>query len=183
MTPTGCVILTGAPGAGKTTVLSALKNDGYRVVDESARAIIRERLIQGLPSRPAAREFAMEIMRRDIANYLRTMRGTGWIFFDRGVPDGICMLHQAAPLAHRKVAALLGRFAYHRQVFIFPPWKDIYRNDAERDQSFADAVRVFEALGDWYRGSGYEVVEMPLASVEARCRFVLQTLGMARSTT
>ena len=38
------VIVTGGPGAGKTTLLATLADLGYITVEESARAIIAERL-------------------------------------------------------------------------------------------------------------------------------------------
>jgi predicted ATPase len=35
-------------------------------------------------------------------------------------------------------------------------------------------------LRRWYLRCGYAVVEVPRGTVEARCRFVLRTLGLAR---
>jgi predicted ATPase len=172
------VIFSGAPGAGKTTLLNTLAARGYHVVEESARAIIRDRLGRDLPPRPAPRQFAADVMRRDIENYHKQLARPDWVFFDRAIPDGMCMLDQIAPLGRRKIEVLAERFVYHRQVFMFPPWAAIYCNDAERDQSFADATRIFRMLGDWYRQCGYEVVDMPLESVDDRCDLVLKTLGL-----
>lgn len=173
------VIFSGAPGAGKTTLLNILAARGYHVVEESARAIIRERLGRDLPPRPAPRQFAADVMRRDIKNFHKALAQPDWVFFDRAIPDGMCMLDQVAPLGHRKIEVLAGCFAYRRQVFMFPPWAAIYCNDAERDQTFADATRVFRMLRDWYRQCGYEVLDMPLGNVDDRCDFVLKELGLA----
>ena len=41
------VVLTGGPGAGKTTLLATLAAMGFTTVEESARAIIAERLARG----------------------------------------------------------------------------------------------------------------------------------------
>lgn len=178
MRPAGRVIITGGPGAGKTSLLDTLMACGYCVVEESARAIIRERLAGGLSPRPGPWEFAAEVMRRDMAKYRQKLTEPGWVFFDRGIPDGMCMLDQVVPLGRRKIALLHKRFAYHRQVFILPPWEAIYRNDAERDQTFADAIRVFGMLRDWYLRCGYEVVEVPPMGTAGRCEFVLKTLSL-----
>lgn len=174
------VIFSGAPGAGKTTLLNTLAARGYHVVEESARAIIRDRLGRDLPPRPDPRQFAADVMRRDIKNFHEALAQPGWVFFDRAIPDGMCMLDQVTPLGRRKVGALAERFAYRRQVFMFPPWAAIYCNDAERDQTFADATRVFRMLSDWYTRCGYAVVDMPLESVDERCDFVLKTLELDR---
>ena len=56
-------IITGGPGAGKTTLLTALSLLGYATVEESARAIIAERLATGATPRPHAHKFAREILR------------------------------------------------------------------------------------------------------------------------
>jgi predicted ATPase len=59
---------------------------------------------------------------------------------------------------------------------LFPPWKGIFENDPERDQTFAHAVRVYKPLVEWYLACGYQIVEVPCMSVGERCRFVLRTL-------
>jgi hypothetical protein len=46
----------------------------------------------------------------------------------------------------------------------------------ERDQGFADAVRVHDRLREWYVRCGYEPVTVPCATVEERCEFVLDAL-------
>jgi predicted ATPase len=37
---------------------------------------------------------------------------------------------------------MLASFPFHATVFVLPPWQAIYANDAERDQSLAEAVDV-----------------------------------------
>ena len=41
------IVITGGPGSGKTSLLNAFSEDGYQVVPEVARNIIREQLEQG----------------------------------------------------------------------------------------------------------------------------------------
>jgi len=56
------VIVTGGPGAGKTTLISHLAAAGYATVHDSVRAIIAERLAHGLSRRPEPQEFARETL-------------------------------------------------------------------------------------------------------------------------
>jgi predicted ATPase len=63
------VIVTGGPGAGKTTLLAELTALGYATVEESARAIITERLARRMSRRPDALAFAQAVLRRDIEKY------------------------------------------------------------------------------------------------------------------
>lgn len=171
------IVLTGAPGAGKTTLLHALRTHGYAVMEESARDIIQSRRARELPPRPHPLEFAQEVLRRDIEKYGLPNSGSDLVFFDRGVLDALCMLDQVTPLQENELSKIVLGFPYHRQVFFLPPWADIYTNDAERDQTFDDAIRVHENLSGWYRRCGYEVIEVPKTDVAERCAYVLETIA------
>ena len=63
--------------------------------------------------------------------------------------------------------------------FFFPPWESIFQNDAERDQSFGHALRIYKPMMDWYLACGYQIVEVPRTSVVERCAFVLRALDAA----
>jgi predicted ATPase len=86
------------------------------------------------------------------------------------------MIEQVTPFQPRELQELISRYRYHRQVFVLPPWEAIYTTDDERDQTFADALRVHAMLDTWYRRCGYDVVEVPRTSVAERYVFVLNTL-------
>lgn len=88
-------VITGGPGAGKTTVLRALAEHGYPHAAESARGIIRERLASGLPPRPPLARFGIEILRRDIAYYRETRITDHPVFFDRSIINPCaCLLNR-----------------------------------------------------------------------------------------
>ncbi len=173
------VIVTGGPGAGKTTLLAELGGMGYSTVEDSARAIIAERLARGESRRPDAVTFAREILRRDIAKYLDHPRTSEWVFFDRAIVDALGMLHEVSPLPALELHATLASYPFHPSVFVLPPWEAIYTTDAERDQSFADAVHVHAKIVEWYRSCGYVLNEVPRLSVRQRAEHVLGILGSA----
>jgi len=171
------VIVTGGPGVGKTTLLAELAVRGHATVEESARAIIAERLARGASPRPEALVFAREILRRDIEKYLDPPRTSGWVFFDRGVIDALGMLHEASPLPPLELQSMLASYPFHPTVFVLPPWEAIYANDAERDQSYAEAVDVHAKVVRWYRSCGYVLDEVPRLPVARRAEHVLRILA------
>lgn len=173
------IVITGAPGAGKTALLLALQARGYTIVGDSPRIIIQERRKRGLSPRPDAYEFAQETLRMDVANFDRHVGATGHVFFERSVVDALCGLDHATPLSERELSQWLAKYRYLSKVFVLPPWEAIYVNDAERDHTFEHAVRVNRITQDWYRRCGYQVVEVPKISVEDRCEYVLQVLANA----
>jgi len=170
------VLITGGPGVGKTTLLAELAAMGYATVEESARAIIAERLRSGASPRSDALAFAQEILQWDIEKYLHQPRTSQWVFFDRGLIDALGMLHEASGLTSIELETMLASYPFHATAFVLPPWEDIYVNDTERDQSFADAVDVHARVVRWYGSCGYVLSEVPRLPVAQRAGHVLRVL-------
>jgi predicted ATPase len=89
------------------------------------------------------------------------------------------MLHEASPITASERDTMLASYPCHTTVFVLPPWEAIYTNDAERDQSFADAVNVYDKIVQWYRSCGYVLNEVPRLPVAERARHVLRVLAEA----
>ena len=172
-------VITGGPGAGKTTVLGALAERGYTHAAESVRAIIRERLASSLRPRPPLAQFGHEILRRDIACYRETRIMDRPVFFDRGIVDALGILDQQQAISPGEVAEYVRSFPYNKIVLLMPPWEAIYRTDSERDLTFAEAVQVCEAVRAWYARWGYETIEVPRTAIDQRVNFILQTVEYA----
>jgi predicted ATPase len=170
------VIVTGGPGAGKSTLLNALAARGYACVPDSARAIIQQRLRGGLTARPAPAEFAAAILRMDIERYREAPSAAELVFFDRAIPDALCMLNDLGLLSPSEVQQSLSDFPYFGQVFVAPPWQEIFTTDSERDQHFADAVRVHRRASEWYAALDFDLIELPRVPVDARCDFIFRRL-------
>jgi len=172
------VAFTGGPGAGKTTLLHSLAQRGYAIVPEAAREIIAERKSRGESPRPDPLEFARAIVARDIERYDAVRSEPGPVFFDRSLVDSLGMLAALGELTDADRQALLRRHPYHPSAFILPPWQDIYRTDSERDQTWEQAVAVFESLQRWYTRCGLRLIEVPPGSIDERCDFVLRRLAV-----
>lgn len=170
-------VVTGGPGSGKTTVLYALAERGYRVVPESARRIIKERLAAGLLPRPVPVAFGQEILSSDIEKYQKTADFDHAIFFDRGLPDALYMLNIVDALPRNEIQRYIQKFPYNRVVFLLPPWEEIYGTDSERDQSFEESIEVFEGMKGWYSQWGYETLEVPRSNIGEHVAFILQNMG------
>jgi predicted ATPase len=171
------IVITGGPGAGKTTLLLALQTRGYTIVGDTARTIIQDRRRRGLSPRPDPYAFAQEALRTDIENFVHHSASQGPVFFERGVLDALCMLDQVTPLNESELGLWLSKYQYFPKVFLLPPWKEIYANDAERNQTFEQSESVHRSAREWYRRCRYQVIEVPKASVTERCTYVLQALA------
>ena len=172
------VVITGGPGSGKTSLIDALAQAGYAVEPEAGRAIIREE--QGgdgeaLPWRDRAL-FARKMLDHDIAAHGRSQTSGRLTFHDRGVPDVVGYLTLCGLPIPDDVDQAARTLRYHRRVFIAPPWAEIFGQDAERRQDFDEAERTFAAMVAVYPSYGYDLVELPKATLVERVAFVLDQL-------
>jgi predicted ATPase len=177
------VVLTGGPGSGKTSLLEALAQAGYEVEPEAGRAIIGEEQKRGgeaLPWRDRAL-FAQKMLDHDIAAHGRSRRNGRLTFHDRGVPDVVGYLTLCKLPVSKEADQAARTLRYHPRVFIAPPWPEIFGQDAERRQDFEEAERTFAAMVRVYPNYGYELVELPKATIAERVAFVLDRIDLDRT--
>jgi len=170
------VIISGCSGGGKSTLLQALSALGYAVVEEPGRRIVKEELeINGnaLPWIDMARfaERAVKMALQDLSEASTQSRLT---FFDRGLVDAMAALNDAtgAPISRE----IVDRYPFHREVFLTPPWPEIYQVDPERRHHFQHAVAEYQRLLIIYPELGFRIRVLPKLSVEERATFVLDRL-------
>ncbi|SNR79836.1 AAA family ATPase [Pseudomonas segetis] len=174
------IVFTGGPGSGKTAVIEQIKALGHRCRDEVGRMVIRQQQELGADALPWKNKTAFrdEMVRAEIASYNQQPTLAEPVFFDRGIIDclGYSLLEGLElPAA---LISLANSITYSRHVFIFPPWKHIYENDAERKQSFAQAVQTYKAMLKVYQQFGYELIEVPQLSISQRAGFILDRLSL-----
>jgi predicted ATPase len=174
-------VLTGGPGSGKTTLIEALKVKGYEAAPEAGRAVIRDQTASGGNALPWADRllFAERMLAFDLHNYAEAREWSGPVFFDRGVPDVVGYLELSGLPAPPDTEKAARSYRYASRVFVLPPWLEIFGQDAERRQSFAEAERTYRAMVAIYLRLGYELVEVPHAPVNERAEFLLARIRPA----
>jgi predicted ATPase len=174
-------VLTGGPGSGKTTLIGALKARGYEAAPEAGRAVIRDQVASGGNALPWADRllFAERMLAFDLHNHAEAREWSGPVFFDRGVPDVVGYLELCSLPVPPDIEKAARSYRYASRVFVLPPWLEIFGQDAERRQSFAEAERTYRAMVAVYLRLGYELVEVPYAPVNERAEYLLARIGPA----
>jgi predicted ATPase len=173
------IVITGGPGAGKTTLLKELEECGYGYVPEVARDIIRKQVaINGdaLPWEDKVK-YRDLMLDKSIESYRLTLNeSTNFLFFDRGIPDTLAYSKLISIPISEKLQLATKNYRYNTQVFILPPWTEIYQTDEERIQGIKEAIETYEILIHTYQLLGYQLIEVPKTSVKQRVEFILHHL-------
>ncbi len=172
------IVLTGAPGTGKTTTINYLKEKGFYCFEEISRDIIRGFQSKGIsnPFISNPNLFNKQIFQERIKQFNNIKKEyQSPIFYDRGIHDVVAYMEYAnTPIPYEyKIACQ--KFKYDL-LFIFPPWKEIYNTDSERFESFEQACNLHKALLKVYAKYNYSPIEVPKSSVTSRIQFITDTL-------
>ena len=155
---------------GKTTLLENLRQRSFKVVPETARELIKaQQAIDGDALPWKNRKRYMELMFEGCkARYERTLQNRNPdepVFFDRGFLDALCYASLEGLPIDQELKTYAETHRYHSQVFILPPWKDIYHTDTERTQDWNESVFTYnKMIQNLIWATAYNVVAIPLAA-------------------
>jgi predicted ATPase len=170
-------VITGGPGFGKTSLVQALRAEGFWTGREVARDLIQEIQQRGGSELPWNDRAAFEklLLARKIGEYLSAPLDQV-CFFDRGLPDAVtyCRRDGVEPTPETIKSCLVHRYD---GVFIVPPWPKIYKKDGERRETFEEAARTHEIQMSVYGEFGYLPLLVPKVSVPERVEFVKHHLA------
>jgi predicted ATPase len=166
-------VITGGPCSGITTLVKRLHELGYYIVDEAARSMINGYKKYGISGKEARKDEgffqicvqAMKLEREKLIPKDKI------VFFDRGVPDSI---------AYEKLYGLdtkaLEEISRDRYKGIFFLEQLPFKKDYARTEDEATAKKLNKLLLECYQDLGYQVVYIPITSVEERTKLVLSHL-------
>ena len=173
--------MTGAPGCGKTSILTALRDRGYAVVPEAATDVIAAEQARGIDEPWTRPDFASRIVELQRTRHLQAA-GDPQVY-DR---SPLCTLALARylgqpvppPLAE-EIKRLLEQRIFQRMVFFVRPIGFIEATAARRI-SYEESL-IFERLHEAaYREHGFELIDVPPGPVESRAALVAGYLPAVR---
>jgi len=169
-------VLTGPPGSGKSTLLDALSGE-IRGVSEPARTVIsHQRAIDGMGTSDQDYALFVELLLAEAMEaHAEALRSGAPALFDRGVVDTLAYAtYYGLDDSHIRRAA--EAYRYDGRIFWMPAWEDIYETDDERTMAFHEADAFGDMIRAAYEACGYDLIEVPEASVAERAEFVRERL-------
>jgi predicted ATPase len=170
-------VVTGGPGFGKTQLIDELRQSGYNCSGEFARDLIENQVQIGgniLPWKNA-KLFQEEVLRKRIT-FFESVPEQTMAIADRAIPDQLAFAQYKGFGIPEILLESSTNYRYAPEVFVTPPWPEIFRNDKTRTETFEEAVCIHEFILKTYSDLNYKIIELPLVPVIQRKEYLLQTI-------
>ena len=175
--PTQIHVIAGGPCSGKTTLLKALAEAGYRVELETAERMLQEGLEQGQTAQSMRADpiaWQQEVLRRDHALF-QSLPPDQVLLTDTSLVETVVFAERAGMEMGIELEDWLRRQRYRRVFFLEPLPR--YEGSAVRMESEAVARRLSEQIQDRYRSFGYAPGSVPALPLADRVKFLVSRIG------
>ncbi len=179
------IVITGGPGTGKTSIINELKRKNFYCFEEIIRTLTlaakKENDASTHLSNPIAfvndpMLFNTNLLNGRIAQFKQANIIEKKIsFFDRGIPDVLAYM-SFFNQEYGEIFTNACKENVYNYVFLLPPWKDIYKSDNERFETFEQSKKIHLHLVEIYKKFGYKIIEVPFGTIKERTNFILTIL-------
>jgi len=182
------IVITGAPGTGKTSVVKALEASDFLCYPEIIRSMTSDAKQIGDPETFVSNpllfvsdplEFNTTLLEGRIAQFKDAEhQKVPYAFYDRAAPDVLAYMDFFKQQYDSNFENACAAHQYD-QIFILPPWEAIYAADNERLETFEEATALHDFLMQTYTRFGYTPIVVPIGTVAERLTFILNTLKIS----
>ncbi|WP_405976275.1 AAA family ATPase [Streptomyces sp. NBC_00988] len=174
-------VLTGAPGAGKTTILRRLRERGFDIVEEAATAVIADGQAAGEAEPWTRADFVEQVAALQRRRQMTSATG-----------DTTTQVYDRSPICTHALSVYLGRpvpetlsaeidritreRVYERHVF-FVRTIGFCEPTAARRISYQESLEFERIHEQSYRRFGYDLVEVPAGDIADRVASIAETMA------
>jgi predicted ATPase len=170
--PANWFVITGGPGAGKTTTVNILRSRGFKTTIEYARHYIDTQCLKGKTVEEVIRnqvEFQMNVLEMQIAQEA-ALDPDETIFLDRAIPDALAYYHFLQLAVNEKILKAVGSVNY-KKVFILDCLPIV--NDYARREDAVAQKKIHDCICEVYDSLPFPVVHIPVLEAEKRVDLIL----------
>ena len=174
-------ILTGGPGAGKTSIINFLAKQGYYVVPEAATEIIEKDLKKGVEVPWKADDYHIKMYQliskrqTEVQNSIAPI-----VFFDRGHLDGLSYILLQKRTVYQCILDCI-QFTidthYFNEKIFFINNLDFVIPAAARDEDLQESLLKASYLEKNYKILGYEIIHIFPGSIEERAQMIIDHIA------
>lgn len=174
------IILTGAPGSGKSSVIRTLEYDWQeRTIAEAAEDMIKTLRRKGYEQPWQLPDFQDKILELQLQRERQVENIEGRVFIDRGILDGLAyyQLNGREPSTAIKAARISCEAERYYKVFLMERPSTIEKNGI-RFENADEAQKLQELQYKNYTEAGYKVEVIPYElGIERRAQMILKKTG------
>ena len=172
------IILTGAPGTGKSSIINYLKNIDFKCFDE-----VWDKKFKN----PSKNNDSDQII--DFSKYLFKIRRNQFeinsieqnykeniIFYDRSLIDIISYLKTYNKTIQEEWMNYIKLNNYYKKVFYCPLWEEIYVKNSMRHEDYEETINIDKQNREIYKELNYKIIEIPKKSINERVKFILNNI-------
>jgi len=168
-------VITGTVSSGKTTLIDQLADRGFQTVPEVGRQYIEREIAKGrkIEEIRANTTTLAPILKDIMLGNEQGLPANEVVFLDRGFPDALSFYRANG----RNPNEILADCFHHRYASVFLLDRFPVEWDGIRTEDDATADLIDEWLARDYSALGYDVVKVPVLSIQERLEFVLERLS------
>lgn len=171
---TSWVLITGAPGSGKTTIAACMATAGLRIIEDPGRAEFEHQLQNGIPPHIVRRDYHrfQHLVLKRIHGIIDGIPDNEQVIFDYGVAESLAFM-RIAGIPWDDVIVQAAARLHFRQVFLLDVVPlpentgDIIRTESEQSRKF-----LRDLFREIYQILGHDPIRVPLMGVEERFNFI-----------
>jgi predicted ATPase len=174
------IILTGAPGSGKTTTAEELSAMGFKVVDEAATHIINAEQAKGVAEPWLLPDFSEKVFAMQKQQRAAQADIDSLVFYDRSPWCTVALAeylnHILSPETFRDIQTMAEAGLYNRHVFFFESLGNIQAT-AARTITYEEAQRFGHLHVEVYTRYGFDLVHVPAMAPRERAELIISKVA------
>ena len=171
------ILITGGPGAGKTSIIDELEKRNFNCEHEIVRSLTIEGKKKGndqaFLSDPL--KFTKKLLDLRIIQFNKIQKNE-ITFYDRGVHDTLAYLKYIKVNIGNNLINKCMKIKYN-MVFVLPPWEKIYQRDDCRYESFEESIKIFNQIIEIYEDFEMNTIVLEEGTVEERVNKILSQIN------
>ncbi|NJL83415.1 MAG: AAA family ATPase [Chloroflexaceae bacterium] len=171
-------VLTGGPGAGKTTLVNYLASIGEATLAEAAADLIREQMALGIQFPNLEPDFEVNVLKLQLHRELKINPALPRIFLDRGLLDALAYYQlfqkRQSPLME-SITQRMKQEKVYMKVFLIEH-QGLMKTTSVRTETIKQALLLEKLQEENYKTLGYDVIRIPFDAIKSRIQMLLANL-------